>query len=81
MFLLLLQATTLYCLVLEYASGGDLFTYIRSQERSRLLDGQARIFVRQLVSALHYFHDKNVVHRLVRMHFIMQSTSALNYTI
>ena len=59
----LLQATTLYCLVLEYAPGGDLSSYLKQQEKGRLSEADARTFVRQLVSALHCLHDKNIVHR------------------
>ncbi|KAK2157658.1 hypothetical protein LSH36_187g02003 [Paralvinella palmiformis] len=56
---------TLYCLVTEYASGGELLTYIKSQEGSRLTESAARPFIRQLVSALNYIHARNVVHSLV----------------
>ena len=62
-FSFIFQATTLYCLVLEYAAGGELLTYIKQQDKSRLSENDARPFVRQLVSALHYLHEKNVVHR------------------
>jgi serine/threonine protein kinase len=58
-----LQATTLYCLVTEYASGGELLAHIKSQDGSRLTETAARPFVRQLVSALNYLHGRNVVHR------------------
>ena len=59
----LLQATTLYCLVLEYAAGGELLAYIKSQKDSRLGENAARPFIRQLISALHYLHERGVVHR------------------
>jgi len=57
------QATTLYCLVTEYASGGDLLTYIKAQKDCRLQESIARPFIRQLVSAIHYLHERNIVHR------------------
>lgn len=65
LFLLSLQATTLYCLVTEYGSGGELKTHIRSQENSRLTEKEARPFMRQLISAIQYLHDRGVVHRFV----------------
>ena len=51
--------------MLEYCVGGDLWDYIKSQEGSRLAETTARPFVRQLVSALHYLHERGVVHRWV----------------
>jgi len=60
---LCLQATTLYCLVTEYANGGELLAYIKSQKEGRLAEDVARPFVRQLVSALYYIHERGIVHR------------------
>ena len=62
-FLFFLQATTLYCLVLEYASGGDLLAFIKSQKEGRLIEGKARCFFRQLISAMHFLHERSVAHR------------------
>lgn len=58
-----LKATTLYCLVLEYASGGDLLAFIKSQKEGRLLESSARCFFRQLISAMHFLHERGVAHR------------------
>jgi serine/threonine protein kinase len=58
-----LQATTLYCLVTEYCPGGELKTHIKSQENQRLGEKEARVFMRQLISAIHYLHERGVVHR------------------
>jgi len=54
----------LYCLVTEYAKGGELLAHIKIQKDGRLTEAAARPFVRQLVSALHYIHDRGIVHRL-----------------
>jgi serine/threonine protein kinase len=57
------QATTLYCLVTEYAGGGELLGYIKTQKELRLQEDKARPYVRQLVSATHYLHERGVCHR------------------
>ena len=59
-------STTLYCLVLEYAGGGDLHSHVKQSPKGHLSESEARPLVRQLVSALHFIHQRNVVHRCVR---------------
>ena len=41
-------------MLLEYASGGELYDHINS--RSGLISDDARHFFRQIVSAVHYLH-------------------------
>lgn len=48
-------------LVMEYATGGDMLQYVRT--RGRLAEGEARMYVRQLLDALEYVHQNNIVHR------------------
>ena len=48
-------------LIMEYASGGELFDYIVA--RSRLKESQACIFLQQLLSGIEYLHTIKVVHR------------------
>jgi len=48
-------------LVMEYASGGELFDHLVKNGRMREPD--ARMLFRQLVSAIEYCHRKSVVHR------------------
>lgn len=62
-FLFWFQATTLYCLVTEYAGGGELLAFIKMHPHTRLLEDKARPYVRQLVSAVHYLHERGVAHR------------------
>ena len=63
MMMMLMQATTLYCLVTEYASGGELLAYIKSQKDCRLGESASRPFIRQLLSAIFYLHERGIVHR------------------
>lgn len=51
---------TLY-LIMEYASGGEVFDYLVSH--GRMKEKEARAKFRQIVSAVHYCHKKNIVHR------------------
>ncbi|XP_039625234.1 MAP/microtubule affinity-regulating kinase 4 isoform X1 [Polypterus senegalus] len=48
-------------LVMEYASGGEVFDYLVSH--GRMKEKEARAKFRQIVSAVHYCHQKNIVHR------------------
>ncbi|XP_021356235.1 hormonally up-regulated neu tumor-associated kinase-like [Mizuhopecten yessoensis] len=57
-----LKATTLYCIVLECASGGNLLAYIKTFKDFLLPEERARPYLRQLVSAVHYLHEKGVAH-------------------
>lgn len=45
-------------MVMEYASGGELYEYV--QERQRLSEQEARHFFRQITSAVHYCHEVNI---------------------
>ena len=57
------QATTLYCLVLECAAGGDLMAYIKTYKENCLPEDRTRVYMRQLISAVHYLHERGVAHR------------------
>ncbi len=44
-------------MVMEYASGGELYEYI--QDKQRLSEEEARHFFRQITSAVQYCHKVN----------------------
>ncbi|XP_075596542.1 maternal embryonic leucine zipper kinase isoform X1 [Balearica regulorum gibbericeps] len=48
-------------MVLEYCPGGELFDYIISKDR--LSEEEARVFFRQIVSAIAYVHSRGYAHR------------------
>ncbi|XP_060093009.1 maternal embryonic leucine zipper kinase [Heteronotia binoei] len=48
-------------MVLEYCPGGELFDYIIAKDR--LTEEEARIFFRQIVSAMAYVHNHGYAHR------------------
>eukprot|EP00045_Choanoeca_perplexa_P008233 m.75916 g.75916 ORF g.75916 m.75916 type:complete len:997 (-) comp14409_c0_seq1:101-3091(-) len=52
-------------LVLECLGGGELFDYLVS--RRRLSETEGRRFVRQILSALEFCHNQNVVHRDLKL--------------
>lgn len=53
------------CIVMEYASGGDLHTHIQQvKERGeRIPEAQIWEWLKQMASALFYIHSQRILHR------------------
>jgi hypothetical protein len=51
------------CMVMEYISGGELFTRIVS--RIRYNESNARDVIKTLLEVIQYLHNRNIVHRYV----------------
>ncbi|CAI5448427.1 unnamed protein product [Caenorhabditis angaria] len=52
--------------MLDYASRGELFNFLQTQQGHRIDEPLAAKFVRQLSEALKYCHSKGVIHRDVK---------------
>jgi len=60
-FNLVYESSEKIILVMEYASGGELYDYLN--ERKRVSELEARGIFRQIVSAVHFLHKNRIVHR------------------
>lgn len=55
------ETSTKFYLVLEFAVGGELFDYIVARERCK--EEEARVFFRQIASAVAFCHQNGIAHR------------------
>lgn len=56
---------------MEICTGGDLLSYLR--RRKRLEESYAKLFLKQLMKALGYLHEKGIAHRDIKLENILLS--------
>ncbi|XP_029653610.2 NUAK family SNF1-like kinase 1 [Octopus sinensis] len=66
---------------MEYAAGGELYSFIKIHPENRLPEDRARPYIRQIISAVHYLHERGVAHRDLKMENIMLDEKKKNIKI
>jgi serine/threonine protein kinase len=56
-------------IILEYAEGGDLFTYVRN--KIKLSENECKYFILQIIEAIEHCHMNNIVHCDIKLENIL----------
>ena len=54
---------------MEYLEGGELLSLL--QKKGKLTEDEAKLFVRQIVEAINYCHNQNLIHRDLKLENIL----------
>ena len=57
------------CIVMEYICAGDLLSYIK--KRSKLSEPIAKFIFKQIILAIQFIHNHNIVHRDIKLDNIL----------
>jgi len=60
-FIQIIETPKQLYLIMEYASGGELFDYIVANQRVK--EAEACKFLHQIIAGVEYLHKLNIVHR------------------
>ena len=58
------QTNTKLYFIIDYLNGGELFTYLRKEQR--FTENRARVYVAELVEALSYLHSNGILYRDIK---------------
>ena len=60
-------------LIMEYVSGGSLYSYLKAQPNKRLPESQVVHIFRQVVLAIAHCHSLNITHRDIKLENILMN--------
>lgn len=70
-----------YYVVTKYMATGDLFSYICQQKSQPLDEKHTKSIIRQLCVGVKALHDKNIIHRDIKIENILMSNFAKDSTL
>ena len=63
-----------FYLVMEYCNGGDLYNFLQKYQeknKSAFSEEIVQYLMRQIMSAMHYLHSRNIIHRDIKLKNIL----------
>lgn len=64
------------CIVMHYAKGGDLAAYLKAAKGGKLRESEILLTFVQMALALHFMHEKNILHRDLKTQNVRRRTRA-----